>query len=412
MKKKKLSFFLILLCGIFLSSTASAQKIYLLAAGDLNIPDGIRACVESGIGYVQSAFQLNVPDDYLVSYNQSTFDENENELPPVWQGPDLTNLKNVQEQVLEAIRNCPAGPDDTIVFYWVGHGAHDENGHFLDLTPNAGPSRFYRSEIRQALERKNVRFAALITESCNVKKPKEEGAGEPTSEPLMKFPQLIWSLFFETYGILDINSASPDEVAVALEDGGGIFTKTFCMLLSEKINRPVTWEEVIRKLDQEVGFLLESDSQHIRIWSLPTRRERSLPMIPIPGSEFDDDDDEYDDDDDDSSDYDDDDSGFIPSGTWSRPIYHAEEDDRIVEINGIRVRDEAHFRQIIRNADDVIIMKLVGHRTGMIFYFKTRLLPSGNRSRLGIYVESDYRGGVVITGTMGSMPGWRCQLLE
>ena len=115
----------------------------------------------------------------------------------------------------------------------------------------------------------------------------------------------------------------------------------------------------------------------------------------------DDDEDENDDDDDD------DEGGFDDDASIMCP----ENGDRILSVNGIKIKNMAHFSQIIRSADTRITFKLLDRRTGRIMNMMTDLNPKGSYTRLGITVVDDNRGGVRVIGVDAGSPGSRCRYL-
>ena len=98
-------------------------------------------------------------------------------------------------------------------------------------------------------------------------------------------------------------------------------------------------------------------------------------------------------------------------GNWSDAMYYPENDDRIIYVNNIRIQDEAHFRQVIRDSDTRVVLTIVDHRTGNTYKMMTDLWPQGSTTRLGIYITDDSRGGVRVTGTMQGTPGRKCRYL-
>ena len=137
----KKSFF-VLFAALFLlfnAAIAHAQKIYLFTGGDIHDP-AIGKAAREDIQKFADLFSLFKPDKQIVYYNQTQ----------LWTGPDIYYSNNVKEAILTAIRNCPAKPSDKIVFYWSGHGAYDQKGHFLfmphrDFERFEGKRRFFDS---------------------------------------------------------------------------------------------------------------------------------------------------------------------------------------------------------------------------------------------------------------------------
>ncbi len=102
-----------------------------------------------------------------------------------------------------------------------------------------------------------------------------------------------------------------------------------------------------------------------------------------------------------------------PNATWSAPKYHPEVGDKIVYVNGRRVRNETEFRRAIRNSPQRIELGIVDHRTHKLYHLRTNLWSPNRQTRLGIYVKTGKRyDGVIVTDFMPNSPGMRCQRLK
>ena len=97
---------------------------------------------------------------------------------------------------------------------------------------------------------------------------------------------------------------------------------------------------------------------------------------------------------------------------WSAPIYYLVKGDRIIYVNNIRIQNETHYRQVIRDADTQVTLTVIDYKTGRTCKLKTDLLPPGSTIRLGIYVQNDSRGGVMVTGVKSGTPGTKCRMLK
>lgn len=207
-------------------STANAQRIYVLAVGDTSEKSGLSFSTGPDLEYVFDAFYANVPGGQLVTYNNPMADfadGSSRELQNPWEGPDVRgDLVDMKNKILRAIDNCPSGRNDTLVVFYTGHGAYDDDGHFL-VMPD-GKNRLYRKTILDRLARKSPRLAVLITDTCNLHVP---SGMQPGPTPQMIPPQTISplfdSLFIRSRGVVDINSSSEGEVSVGAI-GGGLLT--------------------------------------------------------------------------------------------------------------------------------------------------------------------------------------------
>ncbi len=131
MTRFKKSGFLALLAVVVLlqlSQFCQAQDIYVLpVVGGKNAKgedNGYLISARSGIEKVREVFQANVPKENLILFGSDGWGS-QGEQPLTLSGPKMLN----------AIRTCPAGSNDTIVVYWIGHGYGDNNTehHFLQM---------------------------------------------------------------------------------------------------------------------------------------------------------------------------------------------------------------------------------------------------------------------------------------
>ncbi len=360
-------------CGV-----ASAQKIYLFAEGDYRDPK-IGECDRIDVNGVRMAFEIAAPPGKLVVYNDGGS----------WSGPDFENSSDLKRDIVRAINNCPASGSDAIVFYWSGHGAFDEGGHFLQFSMDKA---LRRDDIRDALKRKNVRLVVLITDSCNVYKSFPGSSQTPTSPPGAApgagFPPLFRSLFFDCSGVVDINSSSPNQYSACREPYGGFFTNRFVSALIKESDRRLSWASVLNKIDSEV-YKTAGINQIVYRWSLPKSGGSS-------GGG----------------------SGESRGGTWSAPQYHPENGDRIIEVGvvnseAIRITSDKQFRSYIANANqNDVILTLIDSRTGNRYYLKTTLLPKGSSIRLGIDTQDTPQQGGLVTGCLQKYPGAKCRYLQ
>ena len=215
--------FLICLC---FTSQARAGRVYLLLAADTSERGKIALSTGPDLQFMHDVFYANVPGRQLVVYGSEIYDEMTDDGPQThdvenpWKGPDIRDdLNNMKENLLTAIRNCPAGPEDTVIFFYSGHGAYDSNGHYL-VMPD-GKNTLPRQSIIREIQKKQPRLIVLITDSCNTLVPRA-----PVPLPIMRLvppaqiAPLFDSLFVQPKGVLDVNSSTEDEVAAGPVGGG------------------------------------------------------------------------------------------------------------------------------------------------------------------------------------------------
>lgn len=210
----------------FFVSNVNAQKIYLLVSADTAPYEegrNVAPANETGMHLLESVFRQNVPEKQLVPYGIEFYEGEDGEqvgIDAPWLGPNvLDNSENMEEKLLEAIELCPAGPNDTIVFCYLGHGGYVNGKHHL-VMPKDGPL-VPRQRLSQALRAKNCRLAVLMTESCSsvpgdmVAELVEPCALAPTS-----ISPLFDSLFIKAVGLADFNSSTKPEFGMAPPHGG------------------------------------------------------------------------------------------------------------------------------------------------------------------------------------------------
>ena len=352
------------------------QKIYLFCEGDYN-DNTIGEEVGITVSKLKNLFLLNIPEDKLVVYGHPGSE---------WTGPDFRQSgDNVAEDIMTAIRNCPAGPSDTIVFFWHCHGSFNENGHVLWLSDDRGIA-MYRSKIRSALLAKNARLTVFMTEACHNYCPAPYGQAPAAAFPPQKIRPIFNTLFFNNRGLVDFNTSSPGQTSWNNSLLGAYFTHYFCEYVKGHLDSAISWKTLLDKVDSNVltcpNFRdpysnMFRHTYHYYYWSLPGCDDR------------------------------------IINQKWSEPNYHPRNGDRITYVNNNEIQDEDHFRQVIRDSDrSRVVLNIVDRKTGKTYYMMTDLEPQGSTSRLGIYVEDAPQGGVTVTGVMSGTPGTRCRFLD
>ncbi len=142
---------------------------------------------------------------------------------------------------------------DSVVFYYSGHGAFDEDhGHFFALP---GRRHILRSDIERAIIGKQPRTMITITDCCTAgarfhdKPPIARGVPEP---PAVVSP-LFRHLLFERHGTISITSSQPGELSITRGDGrGSLFTYPLVNFLQENAHRRLTWGEVTQAVARQV----------------------------------------------------------------------------------------------------------------------------------------------------------------
>ena len=246
------------------SRELDAQKLYMFTGGDVH-DQKIGSTIGESLSQVESVVKMNMPREYFVQYNDPDSSADE------WNGPEISESPNVHDDILNAIASCPAGPDDTIFFYWCGHGAFDkiegEKEHYLVMPNSDGKEVMFRSEILRALKKKRPRLIVFITDSCNVFRPAPGAHFAPPPEMYPGIPPLFASLFFDCSGIVDANSSDWEQSSAVTSEMGCVFSFWFSSLLVSGLDVRASWEDLFDTIDnytENTGF-----HQTIARWSLP-----------------------------------------------------------------------------------------------------------------------------------------------
>ena len=178
----------------------------------------------------------------------------------------LENGNDLPYKILSYYANLETGPDEALLFYYVGHGGMTEADHYLTIagdgkSPNTfGGARYYRlrrQSIVNSMRAKRPGLVVLLTACCSSYIPDHAdrrrdntlGAAAP-SKPVAptEINPVIRSLFFQHRGVVDITAAPPGESAIGFPGFGTIFTSQFVDLALSNSLQPfktsgdfVTW---------------------------------------------------------------------------------------------------------------------------------------------------------------------------
>lgn len=220
-----------------------AQKVHVLAVGDLSPAAGwgkYSMSVRMDLIEIMVLFSNNIPPAQL-NFRQLQIEEDEYS-DPQW--------------ILKELQELRPAPGDTVVFYFSGHGAADDQGHYLALARG----KLYRSQLLKTLTATQARLTVLLTDCCNARSDGMVFAAPfvETEEPRQVSP-LLQSLLLEPAGVVDINSSSPGESAFFRpidEEGGGLSGSIFtgelgAWVLAHRRERR-TWDELVRAVSLQV----------------------------------------------------------------------------------------------------------------------------------------------------------------
>jgi Caspase domain len=230
--------------GLFgMNEQVLAQKVHALIVGDISPSAGwgkYTASVAMDMTTLFVILHSNLPESNI-DYRNIEIEEDE--------GSDPAHL-------LSAIQELTPSPNDTIFFYFTGHGEADDKGHYLALAKG----KLYRQTIIDALLSKNARLAVIITDSCN---SRSDGylylSPAAHYETPARVSPLFKSLMMEPKGIVDINSCSPGESAFFTpldeemrELPSSIFTHELESWMTQNQKANATWDTLVRRLSLQV----------------------------------------------------------------------------------------------------------------------------------------------------------------
>ena len=234
-------YLIVSLCG-----QASAQQLHAILVGDVSPSTGFgkyTSAVKNDLIGVAIAIEENMPKK-RINVRQFEFHNDENSSPSA---------------IIDAIKHLNPHPEDTVLFYYTGHGSVDDHGHFLALAQG----KLYREDLLNALSEKKVRLFTVITDCCNTRSDGYNYIAPYYEIPDRKEPSpLFQKLFFESRGVVDINSSSPGESSFFApyqknEFGpegspGSIFTLSWLDWMQEEKQNSRTWDDMVRGVSLRV----------------------------------------------------------------------------------------------------------------------------------------------------------------
>ena len=258
-----------------LGTTAWGQTIHVILTAD-GADGSIGSTVKLDLDKMKTLFQANVPPANL---NLIVLD-----------AEDLTS-----DRMLQAVENLNVAANDTIVFYYSGHGAFDTSSEkqFFQLTKQPN---LYRDTLLARMEGKKPRLTVLLSDCCNTAVA-DAGAGTrtagisaaPRSSIATSFSPLFASLFLDCKGTVDMTSSKPGEDSVALRARGSIFTLALDQVVLHNRTTPdMYWNEFYDKLrsGSQAVFSASLPDGLLKGPGEPRQMTQTVHKYRLPGTDF------------------------------------------------------------------------------------------------------------------------------
>lgn len=178
------------------------------------------------------------------------------------------------------LQNLRVSPEDTIFFYYTGHGAQDSNGHFLQTSATSG-NDLRRTEITELIQRHNARLSVIITESCNAAATFKTKEVPSMSRYRSAGPTKLEELLLSYRGLIDINSADDGQYGWGNPTHGGFFSKFFTEDLLVLEPGQADWNGVINTIGQKTNaFFQERRMEEINFGRAPQEMRNQISLTP------------------------------------------------------------------------------------------------------------------------------------
>lgn len=220
---------LVVICLLATTGTSHAQRLHAILVADTWSNIG-KSC-EADLDKLEKTLKDGLPNGRLLVTK-------------------ITGADVRKDNILRTARELVIQPNDSVLFYYSGHGAYDpEEGHYLDLT-GAERRSVLRSEVITALTKPATpRFWVLMTDCCagvsSLQKTAVYGRTNSTT--------LLTNLFFNTTGSIDITSSRPEQVSYC-----NVFTPMFCEVLHNNATKALKWDEVFSQARRATASLGEA----------------------------------------------------------------------------------------------------------------------------------------------------------
>jgi len=231
--------------------SSQGPKMHLILAADVSSSDSVGSVVQSDTYNLRELLENNVAGDRL----------NIIDLQDKHKGKLLT-----KENILQEICNLNVNSDDTIFFFYSGHGAFDpkvaqNDGQYFALASyiqnRETEKPVFRYEILDTMKSKNVRLSILISDCCfnEAELPTHLRPPQlPQSRGEMKaLKPLVEKLFFEAKGVVDITASEKGSYGFIypkesrIENGvnkGSVFTWNLHKTLTTEMYASKDWKQI------------------------------------------------------------------------------------------------------------------------------------------------------------------------
>lgn len=157
-----------------------------------------------------------------------------------------------QQNVISRIQRLRINPNDTVLFYFSGHGGYTpETGQSFSMHHENG-GLMKRDVVRAAIKRLNPKLGIIISDCCyTLIKPATPGV--MARHPNDRTRPLMESLFFQHSGFVDITSSKQGQVSYCLTGGrlGGVFTVAFSEMAEQQMDRQLSWSQFFSLVAEE-----------------------------------------------------------------------------------------------------------------------------------------------------------------
>ncbi|MEM7454976.1 MAG: hypothetical protein AAF456_11555 [Planctomycetota bacterium] len=200
--------------------------------------------------------------------------------------PDFLGSKTIlrgdqctAQNIKQTLMNLPTNPNDTIFFYYVGHGANDTNGHYFQLAQTGGFD-LPRREVAQIMMQKGVRLSVLVSGSCNQpgQMARVEARASVRNTRINGLTGLE-DLLLNYRGFIDLNSASEGQYGWGDNTSGEFFSSVFAT--SFGTSGGTDWQTKLTGIGTRANELYQQKRQEaVNSGGAPVQMQQQLEMTP------------------------------------------------------------------------------------------------------------------------------------